>query len=175
MANQTTCLLDVDVQIALNEDMSGEQEEPPSADVLSFWAQAAYGAQAAYENVTSVETNAELTIRLVDQAEIRSLNRNYRQKDSATNVLAFPFEMPNEIDEQEMPLRLLGDIVICHSVLVAEAKSQDKTLLDHYAHIVTHGVLHLCGYDHIQENDATEMESLEITILAKHSIANPYH
>jgi len=74
-----------------------------------------------------------------------------------------------------MPLTLLGDVVICHSVVVAEAEQQNKKLEDHYAHIVTHGILHLCGYDHLNEQDATVMEALEINILAEHGIANPYH
>lgn len=169
-AVQMTELLEVDVQIALND--TTEHDEPPSTQDISHWAYSAYSVSA--ENPTPSET----TIRLVSEQEIKSLNNDYRQQDKPTNVLAFPFEMsdmPELVSSAEMPLNLLGDVVICHSVVAAEAKQQNKTLNDHYAHIVTHGILHLCGYDHIDEQDATTMEALEITILANHGIANPYH
>lgn len=160
--------LEVDVQIALNDD-----EEPPSSCELSLWAQAAYRAS------SEALIDTEVTIRLVSKQEIQSLNRDYRQKDKATNVLAFSFDMPSEfdgdgLDDSSAPIALLGDVVICHAVVVAEAEQQNKTVADHYAHMVTHGVLHLCGYDHIQEQDALSMEALETTILATHGIANPY-
>jgi len=162
-------MLEVDVQVVISDNT-------PSASDINVWAQAAY--RASSENPVA----GEATIRLVSEHEIQLLNHDYRQQDKPTNVLAFPFEMPSDlafdlehVDEIDMPLTLLGDVVICHSVVVAEAEQQNKKLEDHYAHIVTHGILHLCGYDHLNEQDATVMEALEINILAEHGIANPYH
>ena len=155
----------VDVQYALGE---GLNEEPPSADILTDWARKALGAiQPEFKPVP------EVTIRLVDESEIKGLNLQYRNKDKATNVLSFPFS--SDFPEiGELALNLLGDIVICHSVIVSEAQNQHKQIMHHYAHMVTHGVLHLCGYDHEQEAAANEMEALEIAILAQSNIANPY-
>lgn len=168
LMHSSSGVLDVDVQIALSDD-----EEPPSSHELSLWAQTAY--QASSDSLI----DTEVTIRLVSEQEIQLLNRDYRQKDKVTNVLAFAFDMPAEfggdaLDEAADPIALLGDIVICHAVVVTEAEQQNKTVTDHYAHMVTHGVLHLCGYDHIDEQDALTMEALETTILATHGIANPY-
>jgi len=111
----------------------------------------------------------ELTIRLVDSAESQQLNKQYRHKDKPTNVLSFPFEVPDGIE-----LNLLGDLVICAPVVEEEAKAQNKTMINHWAHMVIHGCLHLLGYDHINDNDANEMETLEIKILADLNISNPY-
>ncbi|MFQ3191856.1 MAG: putative rRNA maturation factor [Paraglaciecola sp.] len=111
----------------------------------------------------------ELTIRLVTIEESQQLNSQYRHKDKPTNVLSFPFEVPEGIE-----LNLLGDLVVCVPVIEREAKEQSKSLLDHWAHIIIHGCLHLLGYDHITDADADEMEALEIKILAYLSIGNPY-
>jgi probable rRNA maturation factor len=111
----------------------------------------------------------ELTIRLVTIEESQQLNRQYRHKDKPTNVLSFPFEVPEGIE-----LNLLGDLVVCVPVVEREAKEQSKSLLDHWAHMIIHGCLHLLGYDHITDADADEMEALEIKILAYLSIGNPY-
>ncbi|HSP57375.1 MAG TPA: rRNA maturation RNase YbeY [Halomonas sp.] len=111
----------------------------------------------------------ELTLRFVDSVESRTLNRDYRGKDTPTNVLSFPFEGPPGIE-----LPLLGDLVLCHPVVLREAAEQDKTLHDHYAHMVVHGTLHLLGYDHLEDDEAEAMESLEREILAKLGIADPY-
>ena len=112
----------------------------------------------------------ELTIRLVDNDEIQQLNLQYRHKDKPTNVLSFPFEVPEGIE-----LNLLGDIIIAINVVEQEAIEQKKSLKDHWAHMVIHGCLHLLGYDHINDDEAEEMESLEINILKGLSITNPYH
>lgn len=111
----------------------------------------------------------ELTVRFVDENESQTLNRDYRGKDKPTNVLSFPFECPPEV-----PLNLLGDLVVCVPVIVKEAKEQHKPIAHHYAHMIIHGTLHLLGFDHIEEADATEMEQLEIALLAKLSIDDPY-
>lgn len=115
------------------------------------------------------EPRIEVTIRMVDADESRDLNRDYRGRDRPTNVLSFPFEAPPGIE-----LPLLGDLVICHPLVMQEALEQDKRLEDHYAHLVVHGTLHLLGYDHIEETDAETMEQLERDILATLSIADPY-
>ncbi|OAZ90003.1 rRNA maturation RNase YbeY [Halomonas sp. G11] len=111
----------------------------------------------------------ELTVRFVDPDESRSLNYDYRGKDKPTNVLSFPFENPPGIT-----LPLLGDLVICHAVVVKEAEEQRKALEHHYAHMVIHGTLHLLGYDHIEEEDAEVMEQCERELLAALGITDPY-
>ncbi len=112
---------------------------------------------------------SELLIRLVDTAEIQLLNGTYREKDKPTNVLSFPSELPKEIE-----VAILGDVVICIAVVQIEAKAQSKTFENHLMHMAVHGVLHLLGYDHIKDNEADEMEGLEIKILAGLGIENPY-
>jgi probable rRNA maturation factor len=113
--------------------------------------------------------SAELSIRLVDGAEGRQLNHQYRGKDYATNVLSFPADLPPAVK-----LPLLGDLVICAPVVAREAAEQDKKLRDHYAHLTVHGVLHLLGHDHEIEAEAERMEAIERRILAGLGIADPY-
>ena len=134
----------------------------PSDDLFQQWVNSALNA------VTTQEF--ELTIRLVNSDESQQLNHQYRKKDKPTNVLSFPFEVPKGIE-----LNLLGDLVICSSIVEQEANSQNKALFDHWAHMVVHGCLHLLGYDHINDTDADEMETLEIKILGQLSISNPYN
>jgi probable rRNA maturation factor len=114
---------------------------------------------------------AELTLRLVDAKEITQLNHQYRQVNKATNVLAFPCTIPDNI-ELEYPL--LGDVIICPSVLQTESISLAKSLEEHWAHIIIHGVLHLLGYDHIKESDTEVMQALEIKLLGQLGFASPY-
>lgn len=113
--------------------------------------------------------NAEITIRIVDEQESQQLNNTYRHKDKPTNVLSFPFESPIEI---EVPL--LGDLIICKQVVEAEAKEQHKSLTAHWAHMIVHGCLHLLGYDHILDEEAEEMENIEIDIMQQLGFNNPY-
>jgi probable rRNA maturation factor len=114
-------------------------------------------------------SDREVTIRIVDTDESQSLNNQYRGKNKPTNVLSFPFECPPELE-----LNLLGDLVICAPIIANEAQQQNKLIMNHYAHIVVHGILHLLGYDHIEDADADKMEGLEIEILEKLSIDDPY-
>ncbi len=108
----------------------------------------------------------QVTIRLVDAEEGRELNRNYRGKDYATNVLSFPYDTEP---------RLMGDLVICHEVVIREAAEQGKTPEAHYAHLVVHGMLHLQGYDHeTGEEDADIMEAEEKRVLADLGYPDPY-
>jgi probable rRNA maturation factor len=113
--------------------------------------------------------SAELSIRIVDTREGRSLNHRYRNKDYATNVLSFPVELPHGVTSP-----LIGDLVICAGVVAREAREQHKLPRNHYAHLTVHGVLHLLGYDHMHDAEATQMETLEKRILATLGIADPY-
>lgn len=108
---------------------------------------------------------AEITLRLVDEIEGRELNRNFRGKDYATNVLTFVYH-----DTQP----LSGDIVLCAPVVEREAEQQHKDRMAHYAHLTVHGILHLQGYDHIEDTDAIEMERLETQILEQLGYRDPY-
>jgi probable rRNA maturation factor len=111
----------------------------------------------------------ELSIRVVDADEGRTLNRDYRGKDYATNVLSFEAELP-----PGLALPLIGDIVICAPVVAREAAEQGKPPRDHWAHLTVHGVLHLLGYDHLEEAEAEAMEALETRVLARLGIPDPY-
>ncbi|EAA5905018.1 rRNA maturation RNase YbeY [Salmonella enterica] len=119
--------------------------------------------------IPQFQEEAEVTIRLVDEAESHDLNLTYRGKDKPTNVLSFPFEAPPGI---EMPL--LGDLIICRQVVEQEAQEQGKPLEAHWAHMVVHGSLHLLGYDHIDDDEAEEMESLETEIMLAMGYEDPY-
>lgn len=132
----------------------------PSEKQLQLWASAA---------LEGHKQEAELSVRIVDAEESQQLNKQYRQKDKPTNVLSFPADFPEELN-----LPLLGDLVICAPVVEQEAAEQDKTLEAHWAHMMVHGVLHLLGYDHIDDSDATEMESLETQILTAAGFPAPY-
>ncbi|WP_271273214.1 rRNA maturation RNase YbeY [Aliamphritea hakodatensis] len=119
--------------------------------------------------IADFRDTAELSVRIVDEAESQQLNNDYRGKDKPTNVLSFPFEVPEGIE-----LDLLGDLVICAPVVSREADEQNKPLMHHWAHMVIHGCLHLLGFDHINDADAEEMEALEVKLLSQLDISNPY-
>lgn len=116
-----------------------------------------------------VGEDCELSIRIVDTDESQQLNRDYRGKDKPTNVLSFPFESPVPLQP-----KLLGDLVICAPVVASEAAQQGKPESQHWAHLTVHGCLHLLGYDHINDDDASQMEAKEINILRQLDIENPY-
>lgn len=113
----------------------------------------------------ALESDAELTVRMVDAEEGQTLNRDYRQKDYATNVLTF--------DYAQEPV-VMADLVICAPVIEQEAKEQKKDLLAHYAHMLVHGTLHAQGWDHIEEDEAQAMEQREREIMAKLGFPDPY-
>ena len=118
--------------------------------------------------------DCEIGIACVDTAESQQLNLQYREKDKPTNVLSFPSDIPEEMLAL-LDAEPLGDLVICIPVVLQEAAEQHKKPLDHFTHLLVHGVLHLLGYDHETcEADAEEMEALEIAILKKLTIENPY-
>ena len=145
----------VDLQVA-TENIEGL----PTEEQIVQWATAA---------VQPEGDEIEMTIRIVDEAESHKLNLTYRGKDRPTNVLSFPFECPDEVE-----LPLLGDLVICRQVVEREAAEQEKPLMAHWAHMVVHGSLHLLGYDHIEDNEAEEMESLETQIMQGLGFDDPY-
>ena len=148
-------------KMIIDLQMACEQETGlPTAEQIEQWATAAVQPQS---------DEVEMTVRIVDEAESHELNLNYRGKDRPTNVLSFPFECPDEVE-----LPLLGDLVICRQVVEREAQEQEKPLMAHWAHMVVHGSLHLLGYDHIEDDEAEEMESLETQIMTELGFADPY-
>lgn len=148
-------LVDLDLQIAVEN-----QENLPSHDEISRWLSTAISTQ---------KSEAEVTVRIVEEKESHDLNLQYRGKDKSTNVLTFPFEVPPEIE-----LPLLGDLVICKEVVEREAKEQGKPLKAHWAHMLIHGGLHLLGFDHIDDDEANEMETLEKELMLSLGFNDPY-
>ena len=112
---------------------------------------------------------SQVSIQLVSKDQIQQLNKNYRGKDSSTNILSFEMSLPDYVEEP-----LIGDLAISPEVVEFEAKQQNKKLEDHWAHLVIHGTLHLLGYDHVIEEEAEIMESLEVKLLESIDIKNPY-
>jgi probable rRNA maturation factor len=136
----------------------------PASSSFKRWAKAALADQV---------RDTELSIRIVGEDEGRALNRDFRGKDYATNVLSFPAELPEGLPERLRP-PLLGDLVICAPVVVREAAQQRKTVAAHYAHMTVHGTLHLLGWDHEDDAEAEAMEAREREILAALQIEDPY-
>jgi len=145
-------MIEVEVQFAASAD------DIPSEETFQGW-------------VSQIEVDAEqeVALRIVDEKEMAQLNLQYRKKSAPTNVLSFPAELPDGVD-----VPFLGDIIICAPVVAKEATDQAKSLDSHWAHMTVHGILHLQGYDHIDDADAEAMESLEIKIMNKLGYANPY-
>jgi len=138
----------------------------PGNDDFVSWASAAL-------HVANVHYPCDIGVRIVDEDESRLLNRDYRGKDKPTNILSFPSDLP-EFVRTKLETALLGDLVICAPVVRQEAAEQGKSEDAHWAHLTIHGVLHLLGYDHIDDEEAAVMEPLEIAALARLGIANPY-
>jgi probable rRNA maturation factor len=161
-------MVQVDVQTVLE---NAEQQDVPDAGHIQTWVNAAV--QQAESDGLTAKTATQMTVRIVEQDEMTGLNEQYRQKTGATNVLSFPFETPPGMPVDLMEAEL-GDVVVCAAVVMREAAEQGKTLIAHWAHMIVHGTLHLLGYDHIQNNDAQKMESLEIIVLAGLGYENPY-
>lgn len=151
--------IDLDLQIA------STVQNLPTLDQFQTWVIAAIASGA----TTTISDHTELTIRLVDAAESATLNTQYRKKAGATNVLSFPADI-----DPQFNCPLLGDIIICAPVVIAEASTQSKELLAHWAHITIHGTLHLLGYNHIINQEAIIMEKLETEIIAYLGYAAPY-
>ena len=122
---------------------------------------------------TKLDHVSRFTIRIVDEEEARRFNRDYRNKDYATNVLSFRTELPDNLPAEIRQCQL-GDILICAPVVVRESLEQQRSEADHWAHLTIHGVLHLLGHDHEQPDEAAAMESLETEILRKLGVSDPY-
>ncbi|KGK01016.1 rRNA maturation RNase YbeY [Thalassotalea sp. ND16A] len=150
----TNSTITVDLQIAC------DNKQLPTSEQFQLWAETA---------LQPYEKSFELTIRVVEQSESQQLNHQYRGKDKSTNVLSFPFEVPEGIE-----LDLLGDLIVCADVVEFEAKDQNKEVFAHWAHMIIHGCLHLLGYDHITSDEADEMEAIEIRLLAELGHSDPY-
>ena len=146
--------IDIDVQYAVSTDVA------PNADEIRRWASRVLEEQA---------EPVELVIRIVDEAEMTSLNREYRGKDGPTNVLSFNSDLPPEVNSA-----MLGDIVICAPVVMSECIKQNKAPDAHWAHLVIHGVLHLLGYEHDSDNDARRMEACESRLLGELGVTDPW-
>ncbi|MGF1774215.1 rRNA maturation RNase YbeY [Vibrio wakamikoensis] len=147
--------IELDLQLAVESEQG-----LPSADELQRWLD---------KTIIPFQKEAELTIRIVDEQESHQLNHEYRGKDKPTNVLSFPFEAPPGVE-----INLLGDMIICRQVVEKEAIEQSKPLNAHWAHMVVHGSLHLLGYDHIEDEEAEEMEALETEIMLEMGFEDPY-
>jgi probable rRNA maturation factor len=147
------------VPITVDVQYASSYKDIPTKKKLSHWSRTC---------LESILENAEFTIRIVDEEEITGLNKTWRGINKATNVLSFPSGGNQVVPE------LIGDVVICAPIISREADEQNKDIEAHWAHMVIHGLLHLLGYDHIEENDAKKMESLEIEKLKRLNYPNPY-
>lgn len=171
--------LHIDIQIA--DDLADSVEEPPPRAQLQRWAEAAWQGDA--------QSDAEVSLRIVSAAESQQLNRDYRGKDRPTNVLSFPMQMdelhlpsdltPDDFSSDELSApdahwQMLGDLAICAEVVAEEALQQHKSLQAHWAHMLVHGMLHLQGYDHIENDEAQRMEQLETRIMQQLGFSDPY-
>lgn len=145
--------------VTLDLQLASDAANIPSENQFRQWSQLAWQG----------DEPTEVTIRIVDEPEMHALNSQYRGKDKPTNVLSFPFEAPAGIH-----IPLAGDLVICAPIVAQEAREQYKDTHAHWAHMIIHGMLHLQSYDHIDDNEAEEMEGLEIRLLAQIGITNPY-
>jgi probable rRNA maturation factor len=145
--------------LAVDIQRVSDAEGLPADDLFTQWAQAAWLG----------DDDSEVTIRLVDADESAGLNGQYRNKTGPTNVLSFPFEAPAGIT-----VPLAGDLIICVPVVEKEAREQRKSPDQHWAHMVVHGMLHLQGYDHIEDDEAEVMEALEVRLLSRLGFSNPY-
>lgn len=145
---------------ALDLQIVTTQFDLPPTEKIKQWINAVLKHEQAPGNVC---------LRIVDEDEIASLNTDYRNKPVPTNVLAFPSEMPKEIEPD-----FLGDIILCAPIVYREAAEQGKSAMDHFAHLIIHATLHLLDYDHMTDAEAEEMEALEIQLLKDFNITNPY-
>lgn len=132
----------------------------PSQQQFQYWIDAV---------LSDSSQNSEIVIRIIDEVEMIQFNEQYRDKKGTTNILSFPFDVPDGVESN-----LLGDLLVCAPIVEKEALIQHKKIEHHWAHMIVHGVLHLLGYDHIENEEAEEMEVLEIKILKKIKIKNPY-
>lgn len=153
----------LELVLEIGDDISTElsSQVPDESDFIQW-----INATLAHIKHTSA---TEVNIRVVSELESKELNNNYRGKNYSTNVLSFESDLPDFV-----PSNFIGDLAICAQVVYNEAQEQGKEVSKHWAHMSIHGVLHLLGYDHIEDKDAQQMEALEIAILENLGIENPY-
>lgn len=147
----------------------GDKDECPDEHDLRRWAASALVADPGKQEQSPTALVAEVSIRIVDEPEMQNANLQWRGQDKSTNVLSFPADFP-----EETGLKYYGDMLICAPVVHLESRQQNKTVDAHWAHMVVHGMLHLQGYDHIEDVEAIEMERCEVAILAGLGYSNPY-
>jgi probable rRNA maturation factor len=152
------------MQAKLEIQRAATSATSPTDEQFQYWVNAV---------PTDNQHKMQLSIRIVDEPEARRLNREYRNKDYATNVLSFPVDLPAGLPV-DIRQSQLGDLLICAPVVVREALERGRSEADHWAHLTIHGVLHLLGYDHEQDTEADIMESLETEILESLGISDPY-
>ena len=149
----------VTIEMSVSENLDAEEGDIPDADLVQLWA----------EKACLCDDQVVTSVQIVSKDEMRELNNTWRGRNRPTNVLSFPMQSPDEVD-----LKILGDLALCADVINTEAIQQHKPAQAHWAHMVVHGMLHLQGYDHIDEHQAEEMEALEIRILDQLGFDNPY-
>jgi len=149
----------VTIEMSVSENLDSEEGDIPDAALVQQWA----------EKACLCDDRVVTSVQIVSKDEMRELNNTWRGKNRPTNVLSFPMQSPDEVD-----LKILGDLVMCADVINTEARQQHKPAQAHWAHMVVHGMLHLQGYDHIDEHQADEMEALEIRMLDQLGFDNPY-
>ncbi len=160
--------------IELDLQIASDVVDIPQEDIFLQWVNDIFQYIRSNEKQLQLPENVELSIRIVDIEEITELNSTYRKKESATNVLSFPFEAGCICCDIELEFELLGDIVICAPVIGQEAKDQGKDIQAHWLHMIVHGILHLLGFDHINDTEAEEMECIECNIITNMGFTNPY-
>ena len=149
----------VTIEMSVSEDLDADGGDIPEAALVQKWA----------EKACLCDDQVITSVQIVSKNEMHELNNTWRGKNRPTNVLSFPMQSPDEVD-----LKILGDLALCADVINTEAIQQHKPAQAHWAHMVVHGMLHLQGYDHIDEQQADEMEELEIRILDQLGFDNPY-
>ena len=149
----------VTIEMSVSENLDAEEGDIPDSTLVQQWA----------DQACLSDDQVITSVQIVSKDEMRELNNTWRGKNRPTNVLSFPMQSPEEVD-----LKILGDLALCADVINTEARQQHKSAQAHWAHMVVHGMLHLQGYDHIDEHQADEMETLEIRILDQLGFDNPY-
>lgn len=147
------------VELSQSEDFDQQDDDVPSLSQFQHWAN-----EACLDDADVVAS-----VQVLSKNEMQALNLDFSGKDKPTNVLSFPMNLPEHVD-----INLLGDMALCAEVINSEAEQQDKSREAHWAHMVVHGMLHLQGYDHIQDDEAELMEELEVQILDRLGFINPY-